>query len=322
MDSLYLCTMFHVGQPVKLEPSSRPPRTSSDSDDSQGIQGIQPVAATDMAGGAAPQQVEGEPGQTHPDTVQQWCIMVPALLLVAVQRRLPTRGEPYVRVPLLSSLADQWRDREESDLLTLALRLQVHLEGFQERTVLLGDLHPFLGLDDGIKMLVPTQGYGVVTHGCKVDEQSFHTMIDAATLESGWLHLGPGNSGPADSWVVLLECSDQGEPTGRKVVINLQSKSGKQDKALNHLQLDMEVKKVPDLSGRDDIVQAFLYVSDQKPGRAFKKPRLTATSDHSSSLQQKTYAFPVSAVLRDQQHVFRAASQLVKLLCEAFKQGS
>lgn len=207
-------------------------------------------------------------------------VMAP-LMLAALQRKLESTSQPLIGVPLLENLQDDWRATEETDAAIVALRMQLYRQVFEWKSILLQQLHPgFCSTGCDVRVLLPTGGYSIRRHeGKRMNLADFRKTVAEATKSGGWMHLGPGNSGPADSWLVLSECDEVETLTGRKVVLHIQSKSSsstgnsstgsRSSRTFNMQLLEAEVQKVQPLGG--DTLQALLFVSDNSPGQALKR---------------------------------------------------
>lgn len=210
-----------------------------------------------------------EQGYCQPDVSQPLVMVMAPLMLAALQRNLDASTRPYVKVPLLAELADEWRDREVTDAATVALRMQLYHQVFNHSSMCLHDLHPdFYNTNCDVRICLPTDGYRVERHKGNLNLKRFEESVANATKNEQWLHLGPGQSGPGDSWLVLFECNRDEKLTGRKVVLHIQSKSSISMGTFSMQLLEEEVQKVPVLGG--DILQAMLFISDKQPNKALK----------------------------------------------------
>ena len=193
-----------------------------------------------------------DPGSTNPDAGEQQ-VSMPPLLMIAAYRYMEVNQQGMVFVPLLQHLADNWQDRQLTDVSVLVAKLFLWRHVMKQATVQLSELVGGieLGLSD-MELCVPTSDYAV--H--KVDEQltsaEFEQQLQNA--DSRWAFVGPQNY-LADSWLLLRRAADQ-----TLVVVYLQSKKRLRPEAMQYGKLVEEAAKRWDVPG---VVDVMLYVTDQ-----------------------------------------------------------
>lgn len=305
------------------------------------MQGSEQLVSEDSEDGRA----AGETGDPAPDDVADLAITLPPVVMVMLQTKLealPHAFQGWASLPLLQKLDDFWRNREITDVVTLALRLQLYREVFGQETVALRDLHPgFSGGLCDVTVLIPTDGYKPTPppEG-QMTASKFEDTVTSATADDNWLYVGPGNSGPGDSWVILFraDASSSNASTSDEppwcVVICIQSKQRSGEDRVSSTALMQEVIKVPMLQLKN-CLQSFLYVSDQLPGKGLQhlneqdvdmqpaprhSARLATAPPHFRWQPRKRAGavlcdgkeMSVVLVLGDEEHLLRGATTVVK----------
>ncbi len=80
-----------------------------------------------------------DPGSTNPDAGEQQ-VSMPPLLLIAAYRYMEIEKHRMVFVPLLQHLADNWQDRELTDVSVLVAKLFLWRHVMKQATVQLSEL--------------------------------------------------------------------------------------------------------------------------------------------------------------------------------------
>ncbi len=197
-----------------------------------------------------------DPGSTNPDAGEQQ-VSMPPLLMIAAYRYMEIDKHGMVLVPLLQHLADNWQDRELTDVSVLVAKLFLWRHVMNQDTVqlskLLGGIE--LGLSD-MELCVPTSDYAVHKVGEQLTSAEFEQLLQSA--ECQWAFIGPQNY-LSDSWLLLRQATNH-----TLVVVYLQSKKRQNQEAMQYGKLVKEAAKRWDVPGVKDVM---LYVTDQHPPR-------------------------------------------------------
>ena len=218
-----------------------------------------------------------DPGSTNPDAGEQQ-VSMPPLLMIAAYRYMEVGKQGMVFVPLLQHLADNWQDRELTDVSVLVAKLFLWRHVMNQDTVqlseLLGGIE--LGMSD-TEFCMPTSDYEVHKVGEQLSSVEFEQLLQNA--ECRWAFIGPQNY-LSDSWLLLRRAADH-----TLVVVYLQSKNRQRPEAMQYRKLVEEAAKRWDVSGVEDVM---LYVTDQhlprlsarRPFQAPQKMILIEPADH------------------------------------------
>jgi hypothetical protein len=197
------------------------------------------------------------------DTQKDQQVWLPPLLALMSLRHLSCQWTPLAQPPLTARLADEWRDREFTDLMMLMLKLQ--LLAYEDATA--GGCKGFAPLSDllpgelpkeftNTKVKLPRASMQlapevVSTH---LSEEGFLQLCTQASYDGSFAFVGPGNKGP-DAWLVLqLTC-------GKQLVVNIQSKKRAVSQRTYQADVVAEAAKCWDVR---QLRQLLVFVTDNK----------------------------------------------------------
>ena len=223
-----------------------------------GGSGFQAGGSVDSTAGQA-STGDDDAGSTNPDEGEQQISMPPLLMIAAYRyiRKHHACHDGMVFVPLLQHLADDWQDRELTDVSVLVAKLFLWRHVMNQDTVQLSKLLGGIELARcDIELCVPTSDYEVHKVGEQLSSVEFEQLLRNA--ECQWAFIGPHNH-LSDSWLLLRRAADHA-----LVVVYLQSKKRQLREAMQYGKLVEEAAKRWDVPGVEDVM---LYVTDQHPPR-------------------------------------------------------
>lgn len=194
-------------------------------------------------------------GSNRPDEAAV-LISISGLLVAAAFRFLHVDGHPMPSLPLLQQLADEWQQRELSDVAFLVTRLFLLRNVIGKTEVMLGQL---LGGLPGrqvprFHLHIPADRFCVVHLDQQLDEHAFVGDL-LPGMDKQWAFQGPGNEDKPDSWLLLKQVGSD-----KPLLLSIQSEVRKDPNALKRNQLIEEFGKQWQLSNVDRVM---LYVTDQ-----------------------------------------------------------
>lgn len=158
-------------------------------------------------------------GSNRPDEVMV-LISTCGLLVAAAFRFLHVDGHPMPSLPLLQQLADEWQQRELSDVAFLVSRLFLLRNVIGKTEVTLRQL--LGGLPDRqvphFHLHIPADRFCVVHLNQQLDEDAFVEEL-LPDMDKQWAFQGPGNEDKPDSWLLLKQVG-----SGKPLLLSIQSK--------------------------------------------------------------------------------------------------
>lgn len=199
---------------------------------------------------------------TNADWQPDQQVWLPPLLAIMSLKHMSCQPAQLAQPPLIARLADEWQDREETDLMMLVLKLQLlaaeaALGGNGRDWAPLCDLLPGELPEAFINALVKLPGAGmqlapkvVSTH---LSDSAFLQQCTEASYDGVFAFVGPGNKGP-DAWLVLqLTC-------GQRLVVVIQSKKRAVSQQTSEKDVEVEAAKCWKVS----LQQLMVFVTDNK----------------------------------------------------------
>jgi len=199
------------------------------------------------------------------DEVEELTVDMPPLLLLMATKLMEVDHEKMPGTPMLAHCADQWPDRERTDITTLVMRLWLLAKVFNQQTVALSQLLGGIAVGaHEVTLRVPDRRYQL-RPSTKLTPVQFAAQQTAVMVsaDAPWAFIGPGNAG-VDSWMYLRT-----HPVGQIFSVQVQSKKRTQPKPLTVSAVAREASKV--VRPRT-LRHVLLFVTDQpqpRQGRRF-----------------------------------------------------